>query len=90
MDEPLAELLERMEGLYAKVADEERQAQATLEAKNKAIAVYDHAFSITASLVSTLLNAAGEKELAKRVRPSARRPGQTNEDAPSPGSELAE
>jgi hypothetical protein len=32
-------------------------------------------------LLSNLLKAAGEAELAKRVRPSSRKPGQTIEDA---------
>jgi hypothetical protein len=42
---------------------------------------YDLTFSTTANLLSNMLKAAGEAELAKRVRPSSRKPGQTIEDA---------
>lgn len=83
---PIAALTVQMEGLTAKVAAEEREAEATLMAKYAAIEAYDTAFSAAANLVSTLLEIAGQKDLAKRVRPSTRRPGQTAEDAPAEGS----
>jgi hypothetical protein len=49
--------------------------------KREAMSAYDSGFSATADLISTLLKLAGEDELAKRVGPSVRRPGQTIEDA---------
>ena len=84
---PLADLVEQAHGLVARVATEEREAEATLMEKRAAIEKYDGAFSSTANLVSTLLAMAGEKDLARRVRPSTRRAGQTAEDAPNTGSE---
>ena len=59
------------------VALERREAEATQVAKNEAIAEYDKVFSLTATLVSALLENAGKGELADRVRPSKRRVGQT-------------
>jgi hypothetical protein len=84
---PLAELVEQAQGLVSRVAAEEREAEATLLEKRAAIEKYDEAFSSTANMVSTLLAIAGEKDLARRVRPSTRRAGQTAEDAPNTGSE---
>lgn len=60
-----------------KVAAEVREAQVTLEAKNKALATYDDTFSVVATVLGALLRAAGSPELAAKVRPSAKRPGQT-------------
>ena len=77
----LSEPLDRLDALVTKVAEEERQAEATLTAKHASISEFDRAFSCTASLISTLLEIAGEDELADRVRPSTRRKGQTNEVA---------
>ena len=53
----------------------------TQQTKNRAIEENDRIFSLTATLLSTLLEAAGEKTLARRVRPSTRHPGQTIEAA---------
>ncbi len=61
------------------VARETREAQVTLEAKNRAIAEYDRVFRSVATVLSGLLDLAGHAELAKKVRPSSRRPGQTVE-----------
>jgi hypothetical protein len=83
---PIAASVAEMEGLTVQVAEEEREAEATLTSKYASIEAYDRAFSRAANLVSTLLEIAGQKELAKRVRPSTRRSGQTTEDAPSEGS----
>ena len=63
------------------VAREKRESDTTQLAKNQAIADNDRIFSLTATLLSTLLEAAGNKELARRVRPSTRHPGQTIEAA---------
>ncbi len=85
---PVRSLALEMEGLTAKVATEEREAEATLTAKYASIEAYDGAFSAAANLVSTLLEISGQRDLAKRVRPSSKRPGQTAEDAPADGSTL--
>jgi len=63
------------------VAREAREAEGTLVAKNRAIAEHDRVFGDMATLVSALLRVGGEDELAARVRPSPRRPGQTVEVA---------
>ena len=62
-------------------AREKREADTTLVAKNAAMDNYDKVFSITATMVSSLLSFAGQKELARRVRPSSRRTGQTAQTA---------
>ncbi|MBK8012464.1 MAG: hypothetical protein IPK13_14025 [Deltaproteobacteria bacterium] len=59
-----------------------REAEATLAAKNDAMATYDARFSEVAFLVSAFLRMAGEYELADRARPSNRRPGQTDGSTP--------
>jgi hypothetical protein len=64
------------------VQREIREAQGTLADKNDAMDAYDSAFSRTANLLVGLFTFAGESALADRVRPSARRPGQTDELAP--------
>jgi hypothetical protein len=63
------------------VSDDKRDADQTLVDKQRAMEKYDLTFSTTANLLSNMLKAAGEAELAKRVRPSSRKPGQTVEDA---------
>jgi uncharacterized protein (DUF2267 family) len=74
---PVAALTEALTA----VAREKREADATLVAKNRAIEQSDRMFTLTASVLSALLEAAGESELARRVRPSRRRAGQTVEAA---------
>src|SRR5690606_11160363 len=70
------------------VAVEEREAQVTMVAKQRAIAKYDQTFSGLATVFEGLCILAGERELAVRVRPSRRKPGQTaeevNEEIPEP------
>ena len=63
------------------VARELREAQATLDAKNQALAAYDDIFNGVATTLTGLLRLAGKADLAARVRPSTRRPGQTATDA---------
>lgn len=77
----LEELREALAGSLQDVAREVREAEQTQVKKHAAIGDYDKAFSSVASLVSTLLEVAGEPKLASRVRPSKRRPGQTAEEA---------
>jgi hypothetical protein len=73
----------------AALATELRESEATQTAKDKAIVAYDRTFSRVATLAGALLEIAGESELAKRVRPSTRRPGRTVEDAdPEPVPEV--
>lgn len=63
------------------VAREVREAQATLDAKTQAMAAYDEVFAGAATALTGLLRLAGKTELAAKVRPSLRRPGQTATDA---------
>lgn len=65
------------------VAQDDRENQLALSEKNEAIARYDHAFRAVANILTGLFAAAGREELARRVRPSTRRPGQTAEAAPA-------
>jgi hypothetical protein len=70
------------------VTAEVREADATLAAKNGALSAHDLVFAGVANVTSALLKAAGEKELAGKVRPSAKKPGRTAElAAQEPGSE---
>ncbi|APR74806.1 Hypothetical protein A7982_00152 [Minicystis rosea] len=82
--ETIADLAQRREKLDATLADvarELREAQATLDAKNRAIAAYDEVFGGVATLLTGALRLAGKPDLAAKVRPSSRRPGQTASDA---------
>ena len=74
------------------VAREVREAQVTLEAKNRAIAAYDRVFGSVATVLSGLLELGGHAELAAKVRPSSRRPGQTveQEEQESAGADDAD
>lgn len=63
------------------VQREVREAQKTLDAKGAAMDAYDQVFAGVATTLSGLLRLAGKPELAAKVRPSSRRPGQTAADA---------
>ncbi|WP_441289159.1 hypothetical protein ACSRUE_46555 [Sorangium sp. KYC3313] len=78
-----------LRGHLKDVAREAREAEATLLAKTAAIAAYDDRFSRAATFLVGLFRLAGHPELAARVRPSSRRPGQIEADAPpaEPGGE---
>ena len=87
-DEWAERLGEHTEGLSAalgNVAREVREAEATLVAKNQALAEHDRVFGDVATLVSAVLRMGGQTELAGRVRPSPRRPGRTVEVAEGEG-----
>jgi hypothetical protein len=64
----------------ADVAREVREAQVSQVAKQAALDDYDRAFTGIATVFQGLFALVGKDELAARVRPSQRRPGQT-EDA---------
>ena len=91
--EPLETKRSALADALSAVAVEKREAEGTLVKKNQAIEQYDRGFSLTASLLSILLKTTGEDELADRVRPSARRAGQTvafeTETEPEPTGETA-
>jgi hypothetical protein len=76
---PLTESRKALSEAISAAAREKREADTTLVAKNAAMDNYDKVFSITATMVSSLLSFAGQNELARRVRPSSRRSGQTAE-----------
>ena len=80
----LTRRLTALETAINKVASEDREAEATLVAKGLAITTHDADFAFAARFLETLLEGAGEHELAGRVRPSTRRPGQTTDRANEP------
>ena len=81
LKEQLAPKVATLTTALAAISEDVRQADMKLVEKRDAMNAYDSGFSATADLISTLLKLAGEDELARRVRPSTRRPGQTVEDA---------
>jgi hypothetical protein len=85
-----AETIQQIDALRASlrqhlkdVAREAREAEATVIAKSAAMAAYDERFSRVATCLAGVFRLAGPVDLAARVRPSARRPGQTEADASS-------
>ncbi|MEM1413578.1 MAG: hypothetical protein AAGH15_01695 [Myxococcota bacterium] len=72
----------RLTVALAAVAREVREAQATKETRDRAMARYDRVFRTYASLLVTLFELAGAQGLADRVRPSVGRPGRTQEPQP--------
>jgi len=71
------------------VARETREAQATLDAKTRAIDFYDCTYAGVSSSLSGLLTLAGKRELAQKLRPSVRHPGQLAEDDEPEASPVA-
>ncbi len=70
-----------LQSAVSQVTSEAREAQVTLANKNQAIEEYDRVFTGVAMSLAGLFTLAGERELADKVRPSTRRPGQTTEQA---------
>jgi len=75
----LQKALPPLKDALADVAREAREAETTLTNKRGAMDRNDRTFSRGASLVSATLYAGALDEIADRVRPSGRRPGQTAE-----------
>jgi hypothetical protein len=85
----IEQLRSKLATAIADVAREAREAQGTLANKNAALAEYDDAFRRASPFLEGLFTLAGETDLANRVRPSTRRPGQTEELAPQPEPDAA-
>ncbi len=68
-----------LEKALAAVAREAREAEATLRQKRVAMETNDRAFSRGAAVLSSTFALAALDDLAGRVRPSVRQPGETNE-----------
>ena len=82
----LRELRATLDAAIKEVAKEVREAQATLDEKNRALGSYDELFGCGATTLTGLLRMAGKAELAAKVKPSTRRPGQTASDAGDAGT----
>jgi hypothetical protein len=82
--EPLATAIARLVGAQTALRREERELEATLMIKNRAMAMHDTRFLTIARMLESLFRLAGFEELANRVRPSARRPGQVENDPEKP------
>lgn len=73
----LEQRIEALDAGLVAVDRETREAEATLLTKRETMAVYDQTFSGAAAALSALFLLADEPDLARRVRPSRSRPGQT-------------
>lgn len=81
----LDELVEAVNANLGDVARETREAEATLVKKHAAMSAFDDVFARSATVISALLAFGGQAELAARVRPSTRRPGEAaGEEEPTP------
>lgn len=81
----LREHLAPLQSALASVAREAREAETTGAAKQAAMAANDQAFSLGAAWLTATFSLAGKEDLAARVRPSVRHPGQTEEEeTPTP------
>lgn len=69
----LAPLVEKLDTALQKVATEEREAQVTLSAKNKALQEFDAVLDPAGDLIATGLDLIGLDELAEKVWPKTRR-----------------
>jgi len=76
---PTAAAQDQLRTALESVATEAREAEQTLRAKQAAIADYDTTFSSVAKVLEGMFTLAGARDLARRIRPSARRGGQVAE-----------
>lgn len=90
--EPINLALVRLDAAREAVRREQREFEATLLAKNEAMAAYDACFMSVARALESLFRMAGLGWLADRVRPSSRRPGTIENELPElpgiPGEEI--
>lgn len=70
---------DRLQKALFAIARESKENQESLAKRDQAMAEFDTVFRAVANVTSTMLAAAGQDELARRVRPSTRRSGQTAE-----------
>ncbi len=77
--EEMRPMVERLGETLENVVREERQSDAMKIARDEALAAYDRAFQWVAGSAESLFKLANLPELAKRVRPSSRRRGVTEE-----------
>ncbi|MEE8507947.1 MAG: hypothetical protein V3T07_02685 [Myxococcota bacterium] len=85
--------LDKLKAARAALDREVRKSDKTLVVKNQAVEAYDREFLILSRCLEAAFVLGGEPDLAKRVRPSLRRPGRRQEvengepegDEPSPG-----
>lgn len=70
-----------LQGALGQAATETREAQDSPSKKNRAIKAFDRLFTGEATSRSVLFTLGGERGAAYKVRPSARRRGQTGEQA---------
>lgn len=87
----LRKQLRALDPALAAVAREQREGEATLATKTKALAENDRTFQRTAAAVEALARFGGRDDIADKVRPSARRPGlpaeEEGEGEPKPAPE---
>lgn len=76
-------LVEKLGTVLEHVRRERKEATTAQQARNAALDAFDNTFLWVSRTCESLFNLAGEKELAKRVRPSASRPGRTEQDPDS-------
>lgn len=74
LEPPLIEL----ESALRQVSRDRRRAETTLLAKQDAVTDHDASFGLVARFLEGLYRLGGLDEIASRVRPSSRRPGQTD------------
>lgn len=80
LEPPVADLGAALEA----IAVDRKENELALAEKHRAMTAYDEAFRGATLALMGVFTAAGRDDLAERVRPSQRRPGQTAENAENP------